>query len=161
MIFEKATNKDVEALVTLRMEYLLEDDGPIPEDAYRVIESRLPSYFEKHLNVDFFAFVCRQEEEIIGCCFLSISEKPSNPSFPRGKTGTVLNVFTKPEYRKLGIARKLMEMLLTESEAFGLDFVELKATASGFPLYQKLGFRDIDSKYRPMKYDFSLGSSCR
>lgn len=152
MICEKASINDLESLVALRMAYLLEDGGTIPEDTYRMIEGRLPAYFQKHLNEDLLAFVCRQEGEIAGCCFLYISEKPSNPAFPSGKTGTVLNVYTRPEFRKKGIAGQLMEMLLKESAQMGLDFVELKATDSGYSLYKKIGFEDVHSKYHPMKY---------
>lgn len=52
----------------------------------------------------------------MSCCFLLITEKPANPSFVSGRTGTVLNVYTKPEYRRLGIARSLMRELLAEAE---------------------------------------------
>lgn len=43
-------------------------------------------------------------------------------------------------------------MLLFESEKIGLDFVELKATDSGYNLYKSIGFEDVISKYHNMKY---------
>ena len=158
MIFEKATSLDLEALVILRMEYITEDDGPIPEETYKRIKNELPAYFQNHLEKDLLAYICRCGEEIAGCCFLYISEKPANPSFPRGKTGTVLNVYTKPMYRKKGIAGQLLKMMLKEAEKIGLDFVELKATDSGYPLYKSIGFEDAVSKYHPMKYVFDSGA---
>ncbi len=74
------------------------------------------------------------------------------PTFINGKTGTILNVFTIPEYRRKGIAKALLKMLLAESEKIGLDFVELKATDSGYNLYKSIGFEDVVSKYHNMKY---------
>lgn len=99
-IFETADIHDLSSLIKLRMDYLIEDYEEIPADKLKMIEHNLPDYFQKHLNNDLFAFVCREKAQIISCCFLYISEKPSNPSFIHGKTGTVLNVYTKPEYRK-------------------------------------------------------------
>lgn len=158
VICEKATLFDLKALVTLRMEYIAEDDGPIPEETYKRIKSELPAYFQNHLDKDFLVYVCRDQKEIAGCCFLYISVKPANPAFPRGKTGTVLNVYTRPMYRKKGIAGKLLKMMLKEAEEMGLDFVELKATESGYPLYKSIGFEDAVSKYHPMKFVFDSGA---
>ncbi len=152
MIFEKAGFEDISELVSLRTEYLLEDYGEIPETKLSLIADNLPSYFTNHLNKDLIAFVCRNENKILGCCFLYISEKPSNPSFINGRTGTVMNVYTRPQFRKRGIARELMKMLLSESKRNNLDFVELKATDSGYSLYKALGFEDVVSKYHNMKF---------
>lgn len=79
-------------------------------------------------------------------------EKPSNSTFINGKTGTILNVYTKPEYRKNGIAGTLLKMLIDESENLKLDFLELNATASGYNLYKSIGFEDAVSKYHNMKF---------
>ena len=152
MIFEKATVHDIESLVRLRTAYLLEDEGEIEDGKLSLIVDQLPAYFQRHLNQDLSVFVCRDAGMIAGCCFLSVSEKPANPSFLNGRTGTVLNVYTMPAYRRKGIARKLMQMLLAESAALKLDYVELKATDAGYPLYRSLGFEDAPSRYHPMKY---------
>lgn len=152
MTFEKANSDDIKDLVELRIEYLLEDYGEIPQNKLALIADNLPAYFHNHLNKDLFVFVCRSEKIIVGCCFLYVSEKPSNPTFINGKTGTVLNVYTKPKFRRKGIAGELIKLLLTESQNKHLDFVELKATDSGYNLYKSLGFDDVISKYHNMKY---------
>ena len=152
MVFEKADQNDINDLVKLRIAYLLEDYGEIASDKLSLISDNLPDYFHTHLNKDLFVFVCRDEHDLLGCCFLYVSEKPSNPSFINGKTGTVLNVYTKPQFRKQGIAGKLIKLLLSESERLNLDFVELQATDSGYNLYKSMGFDDVISKYHNMKY---------
>ena len=63
-----------------------------------------------------------------------------------------MNVYTKPEFRRKGIAGELIKLLLRESEINNLDYVELKATDSGYNLYKSLGFEDVVSKYHNMKY---------
>ncbi len=152
MLFERASLNDLSSLIELRVAYLLEDYGKLPESQIKQITDNLSNYFQKHLNKDLLVFVCRDTEKIVSCCFLCITEKPSSPSFINGKTGTILNVYTLPEYRKKGIAGNLLKMLLTESEKNKLDYVELKATDSGYNLYKSLGFEDVVSKYHNIKY---------
>ena len=152
MVYEKAGNNEIKELTELRIEYLIEDHGDIPEDKLRIIEDSLPSYFRDHLNKDLLVYICRTDGIIAGCCFLYISEKPPNPSFINGRTGTVLNVYTRPQFRRKGIAGGLIKMMLAESERMKLDFVELKATDAGYHLYRSLGFEDAASKYHSMKF---------
>ncbi|MDE6519709.1 MAG: GNAT family N-acetyltransferase [Ruminococcus sp.] len=151
MIFERADINDLVSLVELRIDYLIEDYGEISELQINQISEKLPDYYLRHLNKDFFAYVCREENKIVSCCFLYVTEKPSNPAFINGKTGTVLNVYTKPEYRKKGIAGNLIKLLIFDAEKMGLDFIELKATDAGYNLYKSIGFEDATSKYHNMK----------
>lgn len=155
MTFERASIDDLSQLVGLRTAYLTEDHGTIPKEQLEMILKKLPDYFRKHLNSDCFVYAAKNENEIISCCFLLISEKPSSPAFINGIVGNVLNVYTKPEYRRKGLAGKLLKMLLEDSEKMGLDFVELKATDSGYSLYKSIGFEDAVSKYHNMKIIFS------
>lgn len=152
MIYEKACTNDIEQLTGLRLKYLLDDYGEIPENTLVAIKDKLPAYFREHLNKDLFVFVCRDNDIIVSCVFLYVSEKPSNPSFVNGKTGTVMNVYTEPAYRRKGIAGELIRMMLSEAEKMQLDFVELQSTDDGYRLYRSAGFKDVVSKYHNMKY---------
>lgn len=150
-IFDKADIDDLDTFVKLRIEYLREDHGTIPQEKLTKISEKLPVYFRKHLNNDLFVYMAKSENEVVSCCFLIVTEKPSNLSFINGAVGTVMNVYTKPEYRRHGLAGKLLKMLISDSEKMGLDFVELKATDSGYNLYKSIGFEDAVSKYHSMK----------
>ncbi|MDE6501901.1 MAG: GNAT family N-acetyltransferase [Ruminococcus sp.] len=147
---EKADLKDINELVQIRIEYLTEDYGSLTEIQYEKIRNQLPVYYQNHLNKDLFVYVVKSEK-IISCCFLLVSEKPANPNFINGKIGTVLNVYTKPDFRKKGIAGKIMEFLISDAKKMKLDFVELKATDNGYSLYKSVGFEDSFSKYHNMK----------
>ncbi|WP_051540356.1 GNAT family N-acetyltransferase [Ruminococcus sp. FC2018] len=152
MITEKADLEYIDQLTDLRIAYLTEDHGNLTEEEKERITSSLPDYYKKHLNNDLFVYICRTDSEIVSCCFLLVTEKPANPDFLNGKTGTILNVYTKPEHRHKGYAKKLMEMMLDDARMMELDFVELKATEDGYGLYKKVGFKDAASKYHNMKY---------
>ena len=149
MIFEKATIKDINGLTDLRLAYLQEDLGVITNK--ELIQESLPGYYEKHLNKDLMVYVARDDEDIVSCAFLLIVEKPMSPSFITGKTGTVLNVYTKPEYRNKGYAKKLMTMMLEEATAQDVSVIELKSTEDGYLLYKSVGFEDVVVKYHNMK----------
>ena len=153
MVFEKATTKDIGALVDLRMAYVEEDHKELNKETQDKLRRVLPAYFEKHLNNDLFVYVAR-EDTIISCAFLVVTEKPANPSFITGRTGTVYNVYTAQDYRRKGFAKHLMQLLLADAKKMELDYVDLKATENGHHLYKALGFKESTSKYIPMKYLF-------
>lgn len=151
MIFDKATKKDIGELTELRISYLQEDLGVVSNENLELMQATLPSYYEKHLNKDLIVYVARDEMDIVSCAFLLIVEKPMSPSFITGKTGTVLNVYTKSEYRKRGYAKELITMMLKDAKVEGVSVIELKATEDGYSLYKLVGFEDVVAKYHNMK----------
>lgn len=152
MEFEQAVEEDVDQLVKMRMAYLYDSFDAISESQKSSIERELPKYFSKHLGKDMMAFVAKDNDKIIATAMLVLVEKPANPRFVTGKIGEVLSVFTYPEYRRQGIGKQLMMMLLNYAKEQQLDIVELKATKSGYPLYKQLGFEEEKGLNVPMKY---------
>lgn len=49
-------------------------------------------------------------------------------------------VLTRPEYRRRGLAKLLMEDAIASAERIGIRTVKLDATTEGQPLYESLGF---------------------
>ena len=49
-------------------------------------------------------------------------------------------VLTRPDHRRLGFAKRLMQAALARSSILKIKSVKLDATADGQPLYEKLGF---------------------
>lgn len=151
MKFEKAMKQDIRQLTKLRVAYLQEDFGEISLEDMRSLEISLPAYFETHLDFDLDAYVAREGDEIVACAFLLLVEKPMSPVFITGKTGTVLNVYTKPYHRHMGYAKRLMTMMIEDAKACGVSVIELKATEDGYKLYKSIGFEDVTDRYRNMK----------
>ena len=61
-------------------------------------------------------------------------------SHPTGKRAYLMNVYTNAAYRRRGIARKMVEMIIEEARKRGVTEISLDATESGRPLYRSLGF---------------------
>ena len=152
MRIEKAGFADVDALTTLRLEYLIEDNGSLEHRDEETIRNNLPGYIREHLKKDLFAYVIREDDTIVSCAFLLIVMKPMSPAFINGKTATVLNVYTLPAYRRRGYARMLMNAMIADAKELNIDVIELKATADGYDLYRSVGFEDDRSKYHLMKW---------
>lgn len=152
MIIELAQREDIGALVELRLAYIEADHGPLEADVKAELAGRLPFYFQAHLGRDLFCCVARVDGIIAACAFLLTVEKPPSPAFMNGRTGTVLNVYTRPEYRRRGLARRVMEHLIEETRQRDICVMNLKATDMGQPLYRSVGFVDDIDKYHPMKW---------
>lgn len=149
---QMATKEEIPALVDLRLAYLEADHGEQSEELIRAARRDLPEYFANHLDKDLFGYVIRQDGQIAACAFLVVVEKMISPDFITGKSGFVMNVYTKPEYRRRGFAKRIMEHLLNEAVQKNLSYVELDATDAGYPVYQSVGFKDLVTKYHVMKW---------
>lgn len=139
-----AAHEDVPALVRLRFD--LFDDDPhmaVAGEKRAQIAAQLESYYRRHLNLDFFAAMAfTGGNEIAAVSFLVIHEKPANYRFPTGRIGEILNVFTYIEYRFNGYATAVLKALIDKAREENASLVELRATRSGKPVYEKLGFEE-------------------
>lgn len=58
-----------------------------------------------------------------------------------GLRGYIINVYTEAPYRRLGLARRLMEIILARCRQQGIAMAALAASDEGRPLYESLGFK--------------------
>ena len=154
MIIRKAVKSDIETLIKLRIDYLTEDGGELTADEKSKTVEKLHEYFSKHIeSEDFFAALAEVDGKTAAVAFMVIQEKPINPRyFITGKTAVLLNVLTYSEYRRQGIATKLLELLIEEAKREDASFIELSATSMGKSVYEKLGFVEKSpSSYAEMR----------
>ena len=149
MILRKATIDDMKLLIRLRIDYLTEDSGKLSYEEKIAIEKQLKDYFTKHISDNTFICILAEiEGDVVSTAYLSISEKPANPMFITGVTGTLLNVLTYPEHRRKGIATKVIDKIIDEAKKVGVSHINLSATSDGKYLYKKMGFKE--SNYTTM-----------
>lgn len=141
MTIRNATVNDLDRLIAVRMDFLETIKNPMTADEKERICMQLREYFPRHLSAgDFIAVLAEEDGKLCASAYLMMVEKPANQSFPNGRTGTILNVFTYPEYRRRGIAGQVLLNLIWQAKLAGLSQLELTATQAGRPLYEKLGF---------------------
>ena len=52
----------------------------------------------------------------------------------------IMNMYTRPEYRRRGIAYHMLDLLVRDAADRGIDAISLEATRMGRSLYEKYGF---------------------
>jgi GNAT superfamily N-acetyltransferase len=65
----------------------------------------------------------------------------------------ILNVYTEPEHRRKGLARRLMDEALAWCRANQVRTVILHASAAGRPLYESMGFEATNEMRMTLKLD--------
>ncbi len=65
---------------------------------------------------------------------------PANPKDACTERAMILNVYTEPEFRRQGVARRIVQTILDWIRARGLRSANLHASDEGRVLYEKLGF---------------------
>lgn len=136
----RATLNDINDLIRLRIDYL-NTEAPLSDAQVTLISGQLTDYFSKHLPTDgLIAVIASVNNDIAAAAFLAIGERPANLTFTNGKTATLLNVLTYPQYRRRGIATQVIKTIIDEAKQIGVSAIDLYATEKGKVLYEKLGF---------------------
>jgi GNAT superfamily N-acetyltransferase len=63
-----------------------------------------------------------------------------HPLDPRPRRAFVVNLYTEPEHRRRGLARRLMEAMIEWCRGEGYATLSLHASDEGRALYESLGF---------------------
>ncbi len=135
--YEKASPERVNDFIKLRIELLCGIYNRRGSD-FEGEFTRLSEEFFKH--GDQTTVLAFDGERAVGCatiCFITVMPTADHPS---GKRAHIMNVYTNADYRRQGIARQMITMLLDEAKERGVTYVSLDATENGRPLYASLGF---------------------
>ena len=142
MEYKIATEKDIEEVMNIRLEMLrvvnnMNDDEVFSEELVNCSRR----YFVEGNQVTCLAI---DNGSAIGCASISYFEVMPTFSHPTGKRAHLMNVYTRTEYRRQGIAKKMVELLIEDAKEKHATEISLDATESGRPLYEKLGFKASD-----------------
>ena len=139
--YKKATIADLEILTETRIEVLraankLGDDVDMCEVKKQTLE-----YYKNALKEESHsAYLVFDADTFVGAGAVSYFQVMPTFHNPTGKKAYIMNMYTKPSYRRLGIAFKILDLLVTEAKVKGITAISLEATQMGKPLYTKYGF---------------------
>ena len=134
-----AAKEDMELMMSSRLEMLKIVNGL--EYGYifdKVLVDNSRRYFE---NGDQTTVMAMDGDRVIGCASMCYIYMMPTFSHPTGKRAHLMNVFTLKEWRRQGIAREMVTMLIDEAWNKGATEISLDATEEGRFLYEKLGFK--------------------
>lgn len=139
--YKKATIEDLELLVATRIEVLraankLNNDVDMSE-----VKKQSYEYYQEALKNDTHtAYLVFDDEKFVGAGGISYFRVMPTYHNPTGKKAYIMNMYTKPEYRRNGIAFKTLDLLVADAKDKGISAISLEATEMGQPLYAKYGF---------------------
>lgn len=133
-----AAKDDIELLMSSRLE-MLKVVNNLPAD-YEYTEEIVRESRDYFLNGDHITVLAIDDGKVIGCASMSFMWIMPTFSHPTGRRAHLMNVYTRSEYRRQGIARKMVNMLIDETWKRGATEISLDATTMGRPLYESLGF---------------------
>jgi GNAT superfamily N-acetyltransferase len=141
--YRKATADDLEALARLRwaMQFERQEEHPSdPETWATYLAAYRDAFAEQIAQGGFDAWLAEDGGQAVSCVVLLWWRTP--PIFDQlvRRRGMVSSVYTLPEYRRKGIARELMRMLIAQAKEMEIRRLVLWASEMGRPMYEGLGF---------------------
>lgn len=135
--YRKLTEKELDRFIEMRIDQLHEEGAKDDFD----LRPALRDYYECHLkDGTFVSWLAVDGGEIIGTSGMSFVEKPPYFGCPTGRIGLLSSMFTAPEYRRMGIAKELLNRVVEEAKKYGCGTVQITASDMGVKLYSSYGF---------------------
>ena len=135
--YRKLEQKDLDEFIRIRINQLREEGATEDID----LKPALMDYYNRHLSDGtFVSYLAVDGDKIVGTSGMSFVEKPPYFSCPSGKLGLLSSMYTDKDYRRQGIAKKLLSLVVEEARAYGCGTVQITASDMGVLLYTDFGF---------------------
>ena len=145
--FRKATTDDLDILTKTRIEVLRAANGLDDNTNMSRVEKETRAYYENALaNGSHTAYLVFDGDVFIGAG--GISYYTVMPTFhnPTGRKAYIMNMYTRPDHRRMGIAAKTLDLLIQDAKKRNITFISLEATDMGRKLYERYGFVSMTSE---------------
>ena len=137
----KAGPEDLELLIRTRIQVLLAANQ-LPEGTdMTAVETASRDYYRAALaDGNHAAWLVFDGDTWIGAGGVSFYRIMPTYHNPSGRRAYLMNIYTHPDYRRRGIARHMVDLLVGEARQRGITAISLEATDMGRPLYEDYGF---------------------
>ena len=137
IIYRKMVSDDLDTFISMRIKQLREEGATEDFD----LVPALKDYYERHMaDGTFVSWLAVDGDKIIGTSGMSFVEKPPYFGCPSGRIGLLSSMYTNPDYRRMGIAKKLLTKVVEEAKRYGCGTVQITASDMGVLLYTDFGF---------------------
>ena len=136
----EASHTDIPEILRQRCG-MYEDMGTTDSDALNAMAKLSAEYLSRAMaDGSFRAWLACDGDRVVAGGGVIITPWLAHPYDLECRRATILNVYTNPEYRLRGLARKIMKTIIDWCKAEGLARVTLHASEDGRHLYESLGF---------------------
>jgi len=138
IVFRKLTQDDLDVFIEMRINQLQEEGAEPTLD----LKPQLYEYYTKHLrDGTFVSWLAVDDRKIVGTSGMSFVKNPPYYTNSYGKIGLLSSMYTLKEYRRKGIAQKLLDRVVNEAKDYGCGAVQITASDMGVLLYTDYGFK--------------------
>ncbi|MBO5985364.1 MAG: GNAT family N-acetyltransferase [Lachnospiraceae bacterium] len=143
IVYRKLTEADLDTFIGIRITQLTEEytvEGrEVPKNVDLVAAHQ--DFYHRHMaDGTFVSWLAFDGDKIIGTSGMSFVEKPPYFTCPTGRIGLLSSMFTNPDYRRMGIAKDLLDHVVDEAKDYGCGAVWITASNMGVKLYTAYGF---------------------
>ncbi|HTP78805.1 MAG TPA: GNAT family N-acetyltransferase [Bacteroidota bacterium] len=138
----EARSEDLEIVLRHRMSMFL-DMGYRDREVLEKVEKESRKFFSEHLDNGRYRgwFVENANHEVVAGGGVVIHDYHPQGVDPTLRRPVIVNMYTEPSYRRQGLARELMNIMVEWCRKEGFGTVLLHASNDGRPLYESLGFK--------------------
>lgn len=132
---------DIDSLVRLRVLMQLDVHGIAEASADESYSIQVRDYFARAIAAGtYVSTVAEVAGDLTAAAGMVVFQKPPSLRGGSGFVGYISNVYTRPEWRRRGLASGLMKLLVERASTLGLDKLQLGATDAGRGVYEAVGF---------------------
>ena len=143
IVIRKVENGDIETMANYRLDYLTELQGERGEDYKQKLRTELIGFLKSEIeNARFFALLAEFNGEILSFGAMVVKRIPGDFNQSSYLEGDILNMYTLPKFRRMGISSLILKRLLEEARELGISKVALHTSKDGEKLYRKYGFSE-------------------
>ena len=141
----RAATPDDAELITRHRHEMFHDNQFASNDVLMQMDKVFTPWVRRQLLDDkYVGLFVENAQAVVAGAGVFFSDFPPHWRHTEAVRAYVLNVYTKPAYRGLGLAKMLTKRLLEESRRRGVTTVVLHASPQGRPIYEALGFARSD-----------------
>lgn len=136
-----ATLADLELLVRHRRGMFVDMDPKLSRRALDEADRAFRAWARRGMRTkEYFGFVAEAKGRAVasGCVWLQPIQP--RPGWTKGRQAYLLGMYTEPEWRGWGIARRIVQAASRLARDLGHPRLTLHASEMGRPIYEKLGF---------------------
>ena len=145
IIYRKATLNDVELLANTRVTLIDEDSGLNKNEKRDLFESNKTYMQDAMKQETFISFLVFDGDVFVGTGSACLYAVLPGKKLPKGKNAYIQNVYIVPSYRRNGIGKNIISMLIDEVKQRGYTRITLHASKMGEALFNNCGFQSAEN----------------